>query len=123
MLWRGSKMQPSDELIKALQAIQLPSPINIEYRFYYDETGKITTCSQFNHQEYGEYLIVTEHEYNHYYQYYIDKNKLKMIDINHGYRVQLKHSDQGYCVVKNHAGIVLAVNETHNDVEYYDTTN
>jgi hypothetical protein len=113
-------MNTTDEFIKAMESIELiPEPI-IEYRFYYDETGRITTCSQTNHQEHGEYLVVTEYEYKHYYQYYIKNNKLKMIDIGHGYRVQLKSSDQGYRVVNSHAGIILADDEEYENVEYYD---
>jgi hypothetical protein len=113
-------MNTTDEFLKALQAIEyIPEP-EIEYRFYYDETGRITTCSQTNHQEYGKYLVVTEYEYKQYYRYYIENDKLKMIDINSGYRVQLKRSGQGYRVVNNHAGIILANNEEYRDVEYYD---
>jgi hypothetical protein len=114
-------MNTTDEFIKAIQAIEtIPEPV-IEYRFYYDETGRIITCSQNNHQEYGEYLVVTENEYKHYYQYYIENNKLKMIDINSGYRVQLKKSDSGYTVVKNHAGLIIKSDEEYQEVEYYDT--
>lgn len=118
--WKGLNMNTTDEFLKALQAIEyIPEP-EIEYRFYYDETGRITTCSQTNHQEYGKYLVVTEYEYKQYYRYYIENDKLKMIDINSGYRVQLKRSGQGYRVVNNHAGIILANNEEYRDVEYYD---
>ena len=119
-LLRGLNMNTTDEFIKAMQAIEPISEPKIEYRFYYDDSGKITTCSQTNHQEHGEYLVVTEHEYRRYYQYYIENDKLKMIDINSGYRVQLKRSSQGYRVVNNHAGIILAVDEEYENVEYYD---
>ena len=116
-------MNTTDEFLKALQTLEHISEPVVEYRFYYDETGRITTCSQCNHQEQGKYLVVTEYEYQHYYQYYIENNKLKMIDLNPGYRVQLKSSTQGYRVIKNHAGIVLASNEEYVNVEYYDTNN
>jgi hypothetical protein len=112
-------MNTTDEFLKALQSIHPLPEIEIEYRFYYDDFGKITDCSQTNHQETGNYIVVTEYEYKHYYQYYIENDKLKMIDINPGYRVQLKRSSQGYCVVKNHAGIVLELNERYPTVEYY----
>jgi hypothetical protein len=93
-------MNTTDEFIKAMESIEMiPEPI-IEYRFYYDETAGLLLVVKQNHQEHGEYLVVTEHEYKNYYQYYIENSKLKMIDINSGYRVQLKRSDQGYRVVK-----------------------
>jgi hypothetical protein len=114
-------MNTTDEFLKAWLDLQpIPEPV-IEYRFYYDDTGRITTCSQTNHQEYGDYLVVTEHEYRHYYQYYIENDKLKMIDINTGYRVQLKKSDSGYAVVKNHAGLIIESDEEYKDIEYYAT--
>jgi hypothetical protein len=112
-------MNTTDEFLKAIQAIErIPEP-EIEYRFYYDDSGHIITCSKTNHQEHGDYLVVTEYEYQHYYQYYIQNNKLKKIDIDLGYRVQLKRSDQGYRVVRNHAGIILESNEEY-AAEYYD---
>ena len=120
-LWRGLNMNTTDEFIKAIQAIEPISEPKIEYRFYYDDSGKITTCSQTNHQEHGEYLVVTEHEYRHYYRYYIENNKLKMIDINSGYRVQLKRSSQGYAVVKQHAGLILDEGEIFLEVEHYES--
>ena len=113
-------MNTTDEFIKAIQAIEFIPDLKIEYRFYYDETGRITACSQINHQEHGEYVVVTECEYRQYYRYYIENGKLKMIDINTGYRVQLKSSTQGHRVVKNHAGIILASDEEYENVEYYD---
>jgi hypothetical protein len=116
-------MNWEDEFIKGIQGIEVIPEPEIEYRFYYDDTGTIKTCSQSNHQEHGEYLVVSEHEYRHYYQYYVVDNKLKTIDNNTGHRVQLKQSNQGYAVVKHHAGILLESNETYEHIEYYDTTN
>ena len=61
-----------------------------------------------------------EHEYRHYYQYYVENGKLKKIDNDPRYRVQLKSSAQGYRVVKNHAGVILSQTEMYKDIEYYD---
>ena len=93
-----------------------------EYRLHYDSNGGIYMCTQQNHPKNTNYLIVDEATYLEYYKYQVVKGKLKMIDINPGYRVQLKRSSQGYRVVNNHAGIILE-NETYNDIEYYDNTN
>jgi hypothetical protein len=113
-------MNSNDEFLKALANLQIiPEPI-IEYRFYYDDAGRITTCSQSNHQTDGKYLIVTKDEYQHYYQYYIENDKLKKIDTTPKHRVQLTSSSQGYRVVNNHAGIILADNEEYENIEYYD---
>jgi hypothetical protein len=77
-------------------------------------------CTQQSHPENTQYLVVTADEYHEYFRYYIVDGKLKKIDTNPGYRVQLKSSDQGYCVVRNHAGILLE-NEDYRDVEYYES--
>lgn len=119
-LLRDLNMNTTDEFIKALQEILTVPDIKIEYRLYYDETGGIITCSQTNHQPQGNYIVVTEDEYNHYYQYCIKNGKLKKIDNNPNYRVQLTCSTKGYCVVKNHAGIILE-NELYPNVEYYES--
>jgi hypothetical protein len=39
-----------------------------------------------------------------------------------GFSVKLKKSNQGYAVVKNHAGILVENHEDYTDIEYYDTT-
>jgi hypothetical protein len=78
-------------------------------------------CTQQSHPENTLYLVVTADEYHEYFRYYIVDGKLKKIDFNPEYRVQLKRSSQGYRVVKNHAGIRLE-NETYKDIEYYDKT-
>ena len=45
--------------------------------------------------------------------------KLKKIDRDSGYYVQLEKSDKGYCVVKNHAGLLVEPEETYITTEYY----
>ena len=91
-----------------------------EYRLHYNASGGIYMCTQQNHPTDTEYLVVDEATYLEYQKYQIVKGKLKIIDIDPGYRVQLKKSDAGYKVVKNHAGIVLADDEEYENVEYYD---
>lgn len=93
-----------------------------EYRLHYNVSGGIYMCTQQNHPIDTEYLVVDEATYLEYQKYQVINGKLKIIDFTPGYHVQLKSSDQGYAVVKNHAGILLE-NETHNDIEYYDNTN
>ena len=66
-------------------------------------------------------MIVDEATYLEYYKYQVVNGKLKIIDFNPEYRVQLTSSTQGYRVVKDHAGIILANNEEYLNVEYYDT--
>jgi hypothetical protein len=109
------------EFLEAMQQFTSPTEEPREYRLHYDATGGIYMCTQQNHPIDTEYLIVDESTYLEYYKYQVVKGKLKIIDNDPGYRVQLKSSDQGYAVVKNHAGILLE-NETHNDIEYYDNT-
>ena len=90
-----------------------------EYRLHYNANGGIYMCTMQNHPENTKYLIVDELIYLEYYKYQVIDNKLKIIDFAPGYHVQLKSSDQGYAVVKGHAGIFLE-NEDYTDIEYYE---
>ena len=91
-----------------------------EYRLHYNASGGIYMCTQQNHPTDTEYLVVDESTYLEYQKYQIVKGKLKIIDIDPGYRVQLKRSSQGYRVVTKHAGIILASIEDYTDIEYYE---
>jgi hypothetical protein len=96
-----------DELIIALSLIEEPVVEAIEYRIHYDDGGNITMCTMQQHPENSQYLVVSQHEYDNYFRYYVVDNQLKKIDIPMGDRVQLKKSNTGYQVVKNHAGLIL----------------
>jgi hypothetical protein len=95
----------------------------IEYRIHYDEFGNIIMCSQQNHPDSQQYLIVTQKEYNDYFRYIVDitKKQLKKVEINIGISVQLKRSTKGYAVVRHHAGLILDQDETYTDIEYYES--
>ena len=108
------------EFLKALADITPMVDEPIEYRLHYDSSGGIVMCTQQSHPENTQYLVVTADEYHEYFRYHIVDGKLKKIDTNPGYRVQLKSSNQGYRVVNNHAGIILADDEEYLNVEYYD---
>ena len=91
-----------------------------EYRFHYDDTGRITMCSPRQHPENTQYIVVDRETYDNYFRYCVKDGKPKLIDTTNRFRVQLTSSTQGYAVVKNHAGILLE-DETYKDIEYYDT--
>ena len=97
-------------------------PESIEYRLHYDDSGKIISCSQQNHPEDTQYLVVDQETYANYMKYSVDvkKKQLKKVVIDPGVSVQLKRSSQGYRVVNNHAGIILTDDEEYENVEYYD---
>jgi hypothetical protein len=109
------------EFLEAMQKFEVIIGEPREYRLHYDITGGIYLCTMQNHPKDTKYLIVDERTYLEYYKYQVVKGKLKIIDIDPGYRVQLTSSDRGYRVVKDHAGIILE-NETYKDIEYYDKT-
>ena len=97
------------------------TPVVLEYRLYYNEEGDITSCSMQNHAE-GNYIVVTQDEYEHYFQYQVIKGKLVKIDNDARYRVQLAKNTRGFPVVLGHAGLIIE-DETYTDVEYYARTN
>ena len=93
-------------------------PTKLEYRLYYNELGEITSGAMANHPNNGNYLVVTPDEYDRYFEYRVVKQQLKKIDHDAGYRVKLQKSTQGFCVVKDHAGLLLE-EETYPNIEYY----
>ena len=108
-------------LLEALQNLPVSSPIEFEYRFYYDETGRITTCSSHNHQESGQYVVVTEEQYNNSHKYEIRDNKLFKIPNMLSVMTALKKSTSGFRVVKNNPALIIEDNETYTEIEYYDS--
>jgi len=94
-------------------------PVELEYRLYYNELGEITSGSMANHSGTDNYIVVTQTEYNRYFDYRVAEHKLKKIDRDSGYCVKLTKSDCGFCVVKNHAGLILEPEETFPTIEYY----
>lgn len=111
------------ELLAALLALQPIVEEPAEYRVYYNQAGDITSCSMRDHPSTGDYLVVTPAEYDNYFRYNVVNGVLKLIDRPHSFSVQLKKSNTGYQVVKNHAGLLLEPDETYVDTEYYDTVN
>jgi hypothetical protein len=113
----------NDEFLNAWAMVELVVEEPVEYRIHYNEHGDITQCSMQNHPGNTDYIVVSREEYDNYFRYTVEKNKLKLIDNNPGNSVQLVKSIDGYRVVKNHAGLVLELDENYQDIEYYDTNN
>jgi len=117
-------MNWQEEFEAAMKSFGIKEPEPIEYRFHYDEFGRITMCSMQNHPADTEYLVVTKEQYADYAKYTVDikTKKLKVvIASNPGVSVQLKRSNQGYAVVKQHAGLILEEGESFLEVEYYES--
>lgn len=110
-------MNTNDEFLKAFLSMELIPASEIEYRLHYDNVGFIYMCSQSDHPDNQQYLVVTRDEYERYFDYTVVNGKLKKIDRTIIDRVKLKSSDQGYRVVKHHAGLILE--EEYIDIEYY----
>ena len=113
-----------EEFIEAYNSFPKIIEEPFEYRIHYDEDGRIVMLTHQNHPDSIQYLIVSADEYADYQHYYVDieKKQLKKVAHNPGLRVQLKRSDQGSAVVKNHAGLVLEPGETSTEVDHYDNT-
>ena len=119
------KMSWEEEFNQALASFGVIVPEPIEYRVHYDDTGKITMCTMQQHPENTKYLVVEKDVYDNASRYYVnlERNRLEKIALDLGISVKLKKSDQGYAVVKNHAGLILEKNEKYPTIEYYDTVN
>ena len=114
-------MNSLSEFEKALAMIKPVVEEVKEYRLHYDELGIITMCTMQNHPADTQYVVVSQDEYDNYFRYTINEGRLKKIDLNPGYRVQLTSSTIGYATVKNHAGLIIESTDTYQDIEYYDT--
>ena len=112
-------MNSEDELAKAFAMIQPIVEEVKEYRIHYEEDGRIAMCTITNHPADTTYIVVSKDEYDNYFRYTIVDDKLKKIDNNPRYRVQLVSSSDGYAVVKKHAGLILEPTDTYNEIEYY----
>ena len=120
-------MSPEEELRfwQEVDALVKPVvPVIIEYRLHYNDLGEIITCSMIDHpDELTQYLVVDEKTYHNYFRYSVVKGMLKVIEFDSRYSVQLKKSDSGFAVVKDHAGLLIEPNETYKGIEYYDRIN
>ena len=112
-------MNSLSEFEKALAMLKPAVEEVKEYRLHYTEDGIITMCTMINHPTDTMYIIVSKDEYDNYFRYTIVDGKLKKIDNNPGYRIQLVSSSEGYATVKNHAGLILEPTDTYNEIEYY----
>lgn len=104
------------------QLLDKNEPEAIEYRVHYNDGGEIYLCSMSNHPTDTIYLVVSKDEYDRYFDYRVVNGKLKRIDRDSIYRVQLRKSDTGYKTVKGHAGLLIE-DEDYPDVEYYEYRN
>jgi hypothetical protein len=107
------------EFLKAIAAIQPFKVEPIEYRIYYDVDGNITSCSMQSHEP-GTYIVVSKNDYDNYFRYTVVNGKLKKIENDPGFRVQLSKSTKGFPVVKNNAGLIIEQDETYPNIEYYE---
>ena len=110
------------EELKRLDALMnAPKPVP-EYRFYYDETGRITMCAEISpYPEGDKYIVVEQTVYRDYFNYRVVNGKAQRIVKEEGQiQSSLVKSDSGFKVVKGNAGLLLEEHEQYQNVEYYD---
>jgi hypothetical protein len=95
-------------------------PTEIEYRLYYNDLGEIVACSMTEpYEDLPQYKIVTKEQYDKYFDYCVVNHQLEKINKKIANCVKLEKSVTGFCVVKNHASLVLEEQEIHMETEYY----
>lgn len=108
----------SKELVEAFNTVHPLPAVEIEYRMYYDATGKPTAMSSHAHGA-GQYVVITKQHYDSAnYNCRVINGKL-VFDTTGQIRVQLVKSTTGVPVVKGYANLVVE-NEEYTDIEYYD---
>jgi len=112
-----------NNLLIALSQLEVtPDPIP-EYRFYYNEFGVIVSCSQFDHPDAGDYLVVTKQQYDNYTQYEVKNGKLVTRPDTNRILSGLIKADSGYATVKGHSALLIEANEQYETIEYYAPRN
>lgn len=110
----------SKELEQAFKEFTPSPPTILEFRLYYDNTGKPVSMSSHNHPD-GNYIVISKSVYDSAnYNYRVVNGKLESIDTAQSFRIQLHKSNSGMPVVKGHASLPVETNETYKDIEYYD---
>ena len=110
----------SKELEQAIREFSAPPAVQIEYRLYYNETGKPILMSSHNHPD-GNYIVISKDIYDRAnYNYRVVNGKLESLDQTTTFRVQLHKSTSGMPVVAGHASLPIEPNENYKTVEYYD---
>lgn len=107
----------SKELAEAFNSIQPLPPVEVEYRLYYNGTGKPVTMSSHNHPE-GKYVVITKQHYDSANYNVRVINGRVVFDNNDQFHVQLYKSTSGVSVVKGYANLV--VENDYEDIEHYD---
>ena len=116
----------SPEELKFFEEVdRLLNPVKItqiEYRLFYNELGEITSCTMIVPDDVvtDPYIVVTKEEYERYAEYRVADSKLKKIEQDAGYCMQLAKSITGIAVVAGHAGLIIESDEVYNNVEYYE---
>lgn len=107
--------------LKRLDALMnVPKPIP-EYRWYFDEKGKIIHCTSLDHLPGDNYIVVSELIYNNYNDYTVKNNQPIKRPRDWGIlKFGLIKSTDGQSVVKNHASLVIEDHEDYKQIEYYD---
>lgn len=112
-----------NNLLIALQGLEVTADLVPEYRFYYNESGRITNCSSLNHPESGTYIVVTKPEYDNYIRYEVKNHKLEVIKTPNRILAALVKADSGFKVVTGHAALLIEDTEVYYDIEYYAPRN
>jgi len=103
----------SDELYQQFPKQQL------EYRLYYDTTGRPTVMASHDYPSGNDYIVITREQYEQPNYNVRVVNGRTVVDTRDHFHVQLKRSNTGVAVVRGHAGLVLE-NDHYEEVEYYD---
>lgn len=106
-------------LLLALEQIEITTDPVPEYRFYFDELGKITNCSMLDHLDGDNFIVVTKEQYDNYTKYEIKNKKPVLIKDPNRIFSALTKSNSGFRVVKGHAALLLENNEDYYQIEYY----
>lgn len=116
-------MNDLQELVAAFE--QVPAPIKIEYRLYYDKNGnalfKSGDCAPGDN-----YIVITEHEFNCVPTHLMSVHGGKLVVKDSAVKTSgrpLVLVSTGTPVAAGHPAIVIEETDTDFQIEYYGTNN
>ena len=116
-----------DEVAQLVAEYDAQRPVVVqEYRLYYDPEGMIIGLWESDHPEGNNYIVLDDPGV--FYSantllLRVQNKKLVVLDPMAPSKTRLQKASNGFQVAKGHAAVIIELNETYAEIEYYDRTN
>lgn len=116
-----------EEVFKLVQEFDANRPkFVVENRLYYNEDGSIIGLWETSHPDGDNYIVLDDTSiffHTNTHLLCVKNKKLEILDPHQPKKARLIKSNKGFKTIKGHAALLLAENETFENIEHYDRTN